>query len=310
MTLIINLNPSIDRWYRIEDFTVFQTYRARDYTIVPGGKGINVANIIKSFNKEATVTGFVGKEGANFIEKELERKDISHKFIYVKGETINTIRILSQNGNYTEIKEKANLISIDDAISFYKLYKELIFHHNIICICGSIESTLPSNIFKELITLANEYGRKVFLNTSAAALKIAVEAAPYFVILKKEEMEEYLGCKMATDMEIIQGGKYLSEDGIKIVIISLDEEGLIVFYNQYIYRIRIPKVSIVNTLGREDSIVGGFISAFLRGYDFEFSIKMAAACGTANVMEVEPGKIDMNNMKKIMKDIVITKSSF
>ncbi len=57
-------------------------------------------------------------------------------------------------------------------------------------------------------------------------------------------------------------------------------------------------------------MVGGFVSALLRKYDFEFALKMAAACGAASVMEVEPGKFDMSNMKKIMNDVIITKSKF
>lgn len=310
MTLIVNFNPSIDRWYKIEDFRLFGSYTTRDYTIVHGGKGINVAKVIKSFNEPVVVTGFVGGEGGNFIEEKLDKMDISHRFIRVKGETKNSIRILSSNGFYTEIEEKGSSISIDDAISFYKLYKELIFEHDIICICGDKGITLPTDIFKELIVLANEYNKKVFLNTSASLLKVAVEASPYFVKLNKSQMEEYLGCTVINDIDIIQGGKYLSEDGIQIVIITLGEEGLIAFHNQYIYRIRVPKVLIVNSIGAGDSMVGGFISGLLRNYDFEFSLKMTAACATANVMEVEPGKVDMNNMKKIMNEIIITKSSF
>ncbi|HSH36136.1 PfkB family carbohydrate kinase, partial [Schnuerera sp.] len=91
---------------------------------------------------------------------------------------------------------------------------------------------------------------------------------------------------------------------------SLGEEGSIVFYNGYIYRIRVPKVNVVNPVGSGDAMIGGFVSSLYRDYDFEFSLKVAAACGTANAMEAETGKVDMHNMKRIMNDIVITKSKF
>lgn len=310
MALILNLNSSIDRWYEVDNFKIYGSYKTRDFKVTPGGKGINVARVIREFHESVMVTGFIGGEGGKFIEKTLDKMGISHRFIHIKEETRNVIRILGLNGRYTEIKEEGNSISIDDVISFYELYKELILEHDIICACGHLGSGLPQDIYRDLIILAKEYGRKVFLDTSGDALKLGVEALPFFIKPNKFELEEYLGCSIESERDIIQAGKYLSEDGIKIVIISLGDEGSIAFYNGYIYRIRVPKVKTINPIGAGDAMVGGFISALLREYDFEFALKMAAACGTASVMEVEPGKFDMSNMKRIMNDIIITKSKF
>jgi len=310
MTLVLNLNPSIDRWYKVDDFKVYGSYRTRDFKVTPGGKGINVARVIKEFHESVTVTGFIGGEGGRFIENELDKMGIDHRFIYVKGETRNVIRILGMDGRYTEIEEEESYISIDDVISFYELYKELILKHDIICACGHLGSGLPQDIYRDLIIMAKEYGKKVFLDTSGEALKLGIEALPFFIKPNKYELEEYIGCSIESDREIIQAGKYLSEDGIKIVLVSLGEEGAIAFYDGYIYRIKVPRVETVNPIGAGDSMVGGFISAMMRKYDFEFALRMAAACGTANVMEAEPGIFDMSNMKRIMNDVIITKSSF
>lgn len=182
--------------------------------------------------------------------------------------------------------------------------------NDIICACGDLGLGLPEEIYRDLVVLAKEYGRKVFLDTSGDALKLGIKALPFFIKPNKPELEEYLGCSIDTDRDIIQAGKYLSEDGIKIVLISLGEEGSMAFYDGYIYRIRVPKVETINPIGAGDSMVGAFVSALLRKYDFEFALKMAAACATANVMEVEPGKFDMNNMKRIMNNIILTKSKF
>lgn len=310
MALVLDLNPSIDRWYKVDDFKVYGSYKTRDFSVTPGGEGINVAKVIREFYDSVTVAGFIGGEGGRYIESELDRVGIGHRFIQVKGETRNVIRILGMDGRYTEIEEEGGSLSIDDVISFYELYKELILDHDIICACGHLGSRLPQDIYRDLIVLAKEYGRKVFLNTSGEALKLAVEALPFFIRLNKYELEEYIGCTIDSEREIIQAGKYLSDDGIEVVLISLGEEGAIAFYDGYIYRIRVPRVEVTNPSGAGDSMVGGFISAILRKYDFEFALRMAAACGTANVMEIEPGRFDMANMKRIMNDITITKSSF
>ena len=140
--------------------------------------------------------------------------------------------------------------------------------------------------------------------------KFGVEAAPFLVKPNREELEDLMGCKMDSEREIIQAGKYMYENDIKVVMISLGEDGVIVFYNGYIYRIRVPNIKVVNPVGSGDAMIGGFVASLYRDYDFEFILKVATACGTANAMETETGKVDMSNIKWIINDIIITKSKF
>ena len=80
-----------------------------------------------------------------------------------------------------------------------------------------------------------------------------------------------------------------------------------VFYDGYYYKVKVPSIEVVNPVGSGDSMIAGFAVSALRGYDFEYQLKIAAACGTANAMEAETGKVDMANMKKIMNEIEIEK---
>ncbi|MBZ2174552.1 1-phosphofructokinase family hexose kinase [Schnuerera sp. xch1] len=310
MILIISLNPSIDRWYNVKDFEKGQIFKTEDFKYTPGGKGINVAKVINEFNEQVMVTGFLGGRSGEYIEEKLDSISVNHRFVHINDETRGCIRILSDDGSQTEILEGGPSISTDEVIKFYELYRELIKDVDIVCASGSVPTGLPDEIYRDLIVMAKEQNKKFFLDTSGEALKLGIEALPFFIKPNKDELEYYLGCSVESDAEIIGAGKYLSEDGIEIVIISLGRDGSIVFHDGYMYRIRVPKVDTVNSVGAGDSMTGGFIASLLRDYEFEFALRVAAACGTANVMESEPGKVDMNNMKKIMNDIVITKSKF
>lgn len=310
MILVISLDPCVDRWYYINDFKVNRSFRAEDFRYTPGGKGISVAKVINEFNEPVMVTGFIGGEGGRLVENGLDDIGITHKFIHINDETQNTIRIIGDNGSLTEIIEETPSISADEVIRFYELFKELVKGSDVICACGDVPKGIPSEIYRDLILIAKEYNKKVFLDTSGEALKLGIKAVPYFVKPNKEELEYYLGCSIESHLELIQAGKYLSDDGIQIVVISLGEDGAYVFNEGYIYRIMVPKVDVINSIGSGASMVGGFIAGVARNYDFEFTLKLAAACGTANAIETEPGMINMANMKKIMNDVVITKSRF
>lgn len=70
---------------------------------------------------------------------------------------------------------------------------------------------------------------------------------------------------------------------------------------------KVPNIKTVNPVGSGDSMVAGFAVSILREYDFETVLRIAAACGTANAMEAETGKISMNNVKKLMDEIRVEK---
>lgn len=310
MILTITLNPSIDRRYSIKGFEKGRVFRATDVQFTVGGNGLNVTKVINAFNEPVMATGFLGGRSGEYIKEQLDATGIKHNFISINGETRSCLAILSDDGSQTEILEKGPSISGEDVLEFYELYRELIKEVDIICASGSLPHGLPPETYGNLIIMAREAGKKFFLDTSGEALKYGVEAAPFLVKPNREELEGLMGCKIDSEREIIQAGKYMLENDINIVMISLGEEGAIVFHNGYIYRIRVPKVKAVNPVGSGDAMIGGFVASLYRDYDFEFILKVAAACGTANAMEAETGKVDMINMKRIMNEIIITRSKF
>ena len=73
------------------------------------------------------------------------------------------------------------------------------------------------------------------------------------------------------------------------------------------YRVTIPKVTAVNPVGSGDAMIAGFAVSLKRNYEFENMIKLAAACGTANALEKETGKVDINNINSLINHIIIEK---
>ncbi len=64
------------------------------------------------------------------------------------------------------------------------------------------------------------------------------------------------------------------------------------------YKVKVPEINTINPVGSGDSMVAGFAVSILRKYDLETMLRLAAACGTANAMEAETGRIDIDNVKK------------
>lgn len=307
MILTVTLNPSIDRRYDIKGFEKGRVFRAEDVQYTAGGKGLNVTKVIKAFNEPVIATGFLGGRSGGYIHEQLDFMGIKHEFVPIKEETRSCLAIISDDGSQTEILENGPFISEEKILEFYKLYRKLIKDVDIVCASGSLPHGVPSVTYNNLILIAKQEGKKFILDTSGEALKSGVEAAPFLIKPNRDELESLIGYKIDSENKIIQAGIYLLENDIKVVMISLGKDGSMIFHDRYIYRIKAPEINTINPVGSGDAMLGGFAASLNRGHDFEFALKIAAACGTANAMEAETGKVDMSNVKRILNELEIEK---
>lgn len=307
MILTITLNPSIDRRYYVKGFEKDKVFRAENVQYTPGGKGLNVTRVIKTFSDSVIATGFIGGKSGSFIEEKLDELNINHNFLSVNGETRSCLAIHSDDGSQTEILEKGPVISNEEISNFNYLYNELIRESEIICASGSLPQGLPLETYKDLISVAKSQNKKFILDTSGDALKLGMEASPFLIKPNKDELEKLVGHAITSNDEVVKAAKCLLENDIEIVVVSLGREGAIVFNKGYAYKINVPSVKTVNSVGSGDSMIAGFAISLMEGYDFEYMLKVAAACGAANAMEEETGKVNINNVRNIINGINITK---
>lgn len=307
MILTITLNPSVDRRYVVNGFEKGKVFRAEEVQYTPGGKGINVTKVIKSLGEPVMATGFLGGRSGEYIKDELDSMDIQHNFIGINGETRSCIAILSEDKSQTEVLEGGPNISEEEIENFFEMYSDVIRDCEIICASGSLPEGLGMDTYRKLIDIAKEHEKKFILDTSGEALKLGTKGAPFLVKPNKEELEKLVGHNISNEDEIAEGAKHLLDKGINIVVVSLGSQGAMAFSGDYAYKVKVPKVNAVNPVGSGDSMVAGFAVSILRKYDFETMLRLAAACGTANAMEKETGKVNIDNVKKIMRDIKIEK---
>ena len=307
MILTITLNPSIDRRYDVEDFEKGKIFRTDDYQYTVGGKGLNVSKVIKTLGEEVIATGFLGGNSGSFISDGLKGMNIRDGFINISGETRSCLAIISKDGLQTEILESGPLILEYEKNEFLNVYEKLLDEVDIICASGSLPKGINPNIYQDLIKKAKKKNKKFLLDTSGEALKLAIEAGPYLIKPNKEELEDLMGTSIDSEEALIDAGKSLINKGIENVVLSLGGGGALLFNEKHIYRVSLPKVESINPVGSGDAMIGGMAMAISKGWDWENIIRLGAACGTANAMESETGKVDMNNVNMISQKIIIEK---
>ena len=84
MILVINLNASVDKRYKMKDLIKVEVMRAVEVDNTPGGKGIHVATIL---GEDCIATGYLGGKSGEFISEKLQDYGIKQDFVQVAGET-------------------------------------------------------------------------------------------------------------------------------------------------------------------------------------------------------------------------------
>lgn len=305
MILVINLNASVDKRYKMKDLIKGEVMRAAEVDNTPGGKGIHVANVATILGEDCIATGYLGGKSGEFISEKLQEYGIKQDFVQVAGETRSCLAIITESGAQTEILEPGPTVTQEEQEAFLAKYQELLSKAAVVAASGSMPKGLPGDFYGQLINLARKAGKPFLLDTSGEALIQGIKAQPYFVKPNNDEIKVLVGAELHSDEDIVHVLQKFMEDGIKLPVISLGAQGSMAGYNQHVYKITVPKIQCKNPVGSGDSFVAGIAVGIERGMAIEDVLSLGAACGTANAMEDESGFVRKEVVEELFPQIKI-----
>jgi len=106
MITTVTLNPAIDRTVVVEKFAFGEVNRVQSVREDMGGKGINVARILKALGSETKATGFIGHSNIGHVRSLLEQDGLNTDLIEIDAATrTNTKLIETTSRSTTDINE-------------------------------------------------------------------------------------------------------------------------------------------------------------------------------------------------------------
>ena len=280
----VTLNPAIDRTLQLPNFTIGEVNRVESERSDPGGKGINVAKVIKALQHPVVVTGFLGKDNQSLFQNYFKAEEIENHFIETTGNNRVNIKIVD---TVSDVVSELNFPGITptqvDLDQLEQTLRQLAETHTWFVLSGSLPPTVPTDIYAKLITMLHEYDCKVILDTSGPALVAGIAARPFAVKPNLPELSQLMNSSMESDEEILGAIKQLLRQGIQKVAISLGEKGSLVADQEQILRAKAPIVPVHSTVGAGDAFVAGFSVGQARNLSLADSIRLASAAAGAAV---------------------------
>ena len=279
MIYTCTLNPSID--YRVEGerFQLGQLNRAVATTFYPGGKGINVSRVLKNLNTRNTALGFLGGFTGKFILDYLNEEEVDHDFIFHEGPTRVNIK-LKEADRETEINGVGAEISLESRNALLEKIRTLGNEDHLV-LSGSLPASIDFSYYEEITRICFENDVPIIIDISYPELKDLLQYRPLLIKPNQDELMKILGRELTTLEEVLEGARELHRLGAKNVIISLGGDGAAFVNEHHTFVAQAPEGEVKSTVGSGDSMVAGFLSAYIETGNAEKAFRYSVAAGSA-----------------------------
>ncbi len=300
MIVTVTLNPAVDKTCRLESVNVGEVNRLRECISVAGGKGINVAKLIRQFHMNVCTLGFLGGRSGLFIEEAMEETGAALSFTKIGGVTRTNTNLIADDGKVTELLEPGPVITEEEYLDFMKRLEYALEDCSLLVLSGSVASGLAPDIYAKIISLCRREHIKTVLDTSGGALKLGIAAIPYMVKPNRAELEYLAGRELPTLDDVKEEARKLLAKGITKVVVSLGSEGLLYMDEHSEIFEPAKQVKALNTVGCGDSVVASLCMSEINGDDPALALSKASALAAANALSLKSGEIDMNDYLKLL----------
>lgn len=301
MIYTITFNPALDYIVRVEDFKVGSVNRTNYEEIYAGGKGINVSIVLNNLGVSNKALGYIAGFTGDEIERRVKEFGCQTDFIKLSN-GMSRINVKLKSNKESEINGQGPHINEEALNSLYKKLEKL-ESGDILVLAGSIPTTLPKDIYENIMDRLLEKGINIIVDATGDLLKNVLKYKPFLIKPNHHELGELFDVELKEKDEIIKYAKKLQEMGARNVLISMAGDGAIfITENNDVLVSEVPKGKLVNSVGAGDSMVGGFIAGYIKNNNFEEAFKMGVATGSASAFS--EGLATKEKVEELLKEIL------
>ena len=314
MILTVTLNTAIDKTLSVPNFRLGRRHRAADQTTMPGGKGVNVARVLKALGAPVIATGFAGGATGTRIVDQLTQLSVLSDFVRIREESrTNTAVVDPTTGEQTEINEKGPKVSEQETELFVDKLLYLAKGASVCVFAGSLPRDVDVDIYARLIRELRRLGVKTIVDTDGDPLRRAVRAEPDIISPNELEAEELVGHEFNDDGDRLLAAAEMAELGARTAIMTMPDGCFARMpptdhgEDPRLYRVRLGEGAIEPraTVGSGDAFLAGFVAAHYLGRASDECLAYGVACGAESTQHLGAGLVDPGRVDRLVGDVVV-----
>ena len=314
MILTVTLNTAIDKTLAVPNFRLGRRHRTVEQTTMPGGKGVNVARVLKALGAPVIATGLAGGATGTRIVEQLTGFAVLSDFVRIREESrTNTAVIDPTTGEQTEINERGPSVSAQEIELFVDKLLYLAKGASMCVFAGSLPRDVDADVYASLIRELKKMGVVCIVDTDGDPLRRAVRAEPDVISPNVLEAEELVGHEFNDEEDHCIAVREMAELGAHEAIMTAPDgcyahvvpkdPGL----PPSLYRLRVRHGAVEPhaTVGSGDAFLAGFVAARYNGRSTEECLVYGVACGAESTRHLGAGLIDPGQVARLLDAVEI-----
>jgi len=299
----VTLNAALDRSLTVPTLQLGQRHRASDVLTLAGGKGINVARALKRLDVPVVATGLAGGRTGTRIVEELTSEAILNDFVRIREESrTSTLVVDPTSGTQTEINEWGPKVSESELGILMDKLRYLSRGAEAVVFAGSLPRGVSETFYAEAARELGRRGVRVALDAEGEPLRLGLDAEPWLVSPNQHEAEQLVGQELFDDDDFVMALDAIAELGARNVHITLEDGCFALIRGDRQvrrYRTVVPKLEPVSVVGAGDALLAQWVTSTVEGESAETALRLAAAAGSASVLEVGAGRFDPAEARRL-----------
>ena len=276
----------------------------------PGGKSLHVAMVLRTLGADPLWLGFTGGATGKELTEGIRAMGIRTEAIEIAERTRTNLEMVENDGTVTEILEPGPAITEEELERLQRAYELTLKTSGkdaTAVLSGSLPRNAPGHFYSVLIRIGHQNGCRVFLDTSGKPLKQALNAKPDLVKPNQHEAEWLSGFAISDSNAAQNALQKILVAGASSAAISMGAAGIVYqsSADNTVLVAAVPNVDARSCTGSGDATMAGFAFAAERRLSAEETLRLAAACGTANCLADGPGKARAADIERLKSEIQI-----
>lgn len=313
MIITVTLNTAIDKTLAVPNFRLGRRHRSVDQTTMPGGKGVNVARVLKALGQPVIATGLAGGPTGSRIIQQLTEMSVLSDFVHIREDSrTNTAVIDPTTGEQTEINERGPNVSEQEIELFVDKLLYLAKGASLCVFAGSLPRNVDVEIYARLIPELKRLGVDTVVDTDGDPLTRAVRAEPDVISPNVLEAEELIGHEFNDADDQLSAVTELVELGAREAIMTTPDGCLASLLpegsssSRTLYRVLLEQpVEARATIGSGDAFLAGFVAARYTGSPPEECLRHGVACGAEATRHLGAGLVDPSQVERLLGQVSV-----
>lgn len=313
--VIVNPNPVFDRTIVLERLVPGSVMRTQSVEVTAGGKGINVARVLRSLDVEASLIVPVGRVDHERYAELLDGEGAQASYFEVSG----PIRVASiyreqADDRVTVVNDAGFELPTEEWADFVAFAASRVSADDIVLVMGSLPAGLPTDAAAVLVDALHARGARVLIDTAPRWLEPVLSHGPDVVApnihealaaLDGAESSVFDDSAMSDAehrVQAIELSRRIARVTGRIACVTAGSTGVAVTTTDETWWVDAPSVDVVSAVGAGDSFVAGLASRWAAdqtsgtGVNWAQAARFGVACAAASCEVVRAGGADVDRI--------------